>query len=227
MKKLIVLAFFVTATCALTGFGQTPPKATASPSPSPTVAVAKSKVTVKTVTTAKEYEDMVKKVKGGDLNVDFALMRVAYTYTKDHSPYGGGEERSAMATAFKDKKFDETIKIADKYLIENYVDLHAHYYATLAYLELGKSKESDFHKNVLKRLLDAIWENDGLTPQTGLIALGISEQYFVMSVEGYQQKMKTLESHDGSKYDVHHVENSKSGEQRKIFFNIDKVFGKF
>lgn len=226
MKKLILLAFLVTATCVFTAFGQDPPKAASSPSPGP-VAAAKSKVTIKTVSTAKEYEDLVKKVKGGDLNVDFALMRIAYTFTKDHSPYGGGEERSAMTTAFREKKYDETVKLADSYLKENYVDLHSHYYAALAYLELGKTKESEFHKNVLKKLLDAIWENDGLTPQTAMIALGISEQYFVMSVEGYQQKMKTLDSHDGSKFDVHHAENSKTGETRKFFFNIDKVFGKF
>jgi hypothetical protein len=226
MKKMILSAFLLTAVCALTGFGQTPPKAAASPSPSSTAA-PKSKVTVKTVSTAKEYEDLVKKVKGGDLNVDFALMRIAYTFTKDHSPYGGSEERSAMTTAFREKKYDETVKLADNYLKENYVDLHSHYYAALAYLELGKTKESDFHKNVLKKLLDAIWENDGLTPETALIALGISEQYFVMNIEGFERKNKTLERHNNSTFDVHHAENSKTGEKRKFFFNIDKVFGKF
>jgi hypothetical protein len=45
------------------------------------------------------YNDLVAKVKGGDLSVDFKALRIAFTKTKSYSPYGGDAEGTKAAFA--------------------------------------------------------------------------------------------------------------------------------
>ena len=219
---ILVLAFVLTANAASV-FGQAAPAV----SPTPAATATKQKVTIKTVTSAQDYDKLVAKAKGGDLTIDFALLRLSYTETKQYSPYSGAEERNLMYAAFNKGSFEEVITIAQKRLESNFVDPDAHFYSAVAYNKLGNTKQFELHRDILNKLVDAIYENDGTTPQTGMIAVGISEQYFVISFGGYKQEMKTLEDHGGSKFDVHHAVNQKTGEKRKFYFNIDKVFGRF
>jgi hypothetical protein len=177
--------------------------------------------------TARDYEDLLDKLKKGDTDVDYARLRLAYTETKDYAPYGGGELRNQMMTALGEKNYKEALKRAEEMLKTNYVDLYAHFTATAAYQNLGKEKESKFHKAVFDGLMNAITQNDGLTAKTAMISIGISEQYFVMGYMGFEKQSKGLTREDGSIFDVHTSYNSETKETRKFYFNIDKVFGKF
>ena len=176
--------------------------------------------------TAKDYKEMLAKLKKGDTSINFVNFRLAYTETDDYSPYGGGELRGNMSKALGEKKYKDAIKHSDKMLKTNYCDLNAHYVAFVAHAELKNEEKSKFHRAVLDGLMKAILVNDGLTAETAMIAIGISEQYFVMSVLGYQRKSKGLVRENGSVFDVHTSVN-REGKTRKFFFNIDKVFGRF
>jgi hypothetical protein len=186
---------------------------------------------IKTITeeklTAKDYEDMLAKLKKGDTNIDFVKFRLAYTETKDYSPYGGSDLRGKMMKGLGDKNYKDALKAAEEMLKTNYCDLHAHFTAAVSNAELEKEKEAEFHKTVFKGLMDAILVNDGLTAKTGMISIGISEQYFVMSYLGFKQQMKALTREEGSIFDVHTSYNEETKETRKFYFNIDKVFGRF
>lgn len=177
--------------------------------------------------TAKDYEDWLGKLKKGDTTIDFVKLRLAYTETEDYSPYGGSEERGKITKALSAKKYKDALKAAEKMLKTNYVDLLAHYASSIANQELKKEKEAEFHKAVFKGLIDAILINDGLTAKTGMISIGISEQYFVMSYLGFERQSKSLANENGSMFDVHTAYNSETKATRKFYFNIDKVFGKF
>jgi hypothetical protein len=177
--------------------------------------------------TAKDYEEMLARLKRGDTSIDFVKFRLAYTETKEYKPYGGGELRSQMMKALEEDKFKDALKFAEKMMETNYCDLHAHFTASAAMRELGREDEAKFHKAVFKGLIDAIMVNDGLTAKTGMIALGISEQYFVMSYLGFRQQSKGLVQENGSMFDVHTSYNEETKETRKFYFNIDKVFGRF
>lgn len=108
----------------------------------------------------------------------------------------------------------------------NYCDLHSHYAAAIANRELGYQDEVDFHNAVFKGLMDAILVNDGKTAKTGMISIGIAEQYFVMSYLGFERQSKALTRENGSIFDVHTSYNAETKETRKFYFNIDKVFGR-
>lgn len=177
--------------------------------------------------TAKDYEDLLAKLKAGDMTIDFAKLRLAYTETKNYSPYGGSDTRNEMFKLLNEDKYKDALKIAEKMLETNYVDLHSHFIAAASNKELKNDKQAEFHLNVFKGLMNAITENDGLTAKTAMISIGISEQYFVMSILGFERKMKALTNENGSMFDVHTAENPETKETRKFYFNIDKVFGKF
>lgn len=230
MTQRISFVLFAVLFVSVSVIAQTSPEPRSTPAPAvqPTPKpTATEKVTIKTNVTKEQYADLLKKVKAGDMSVDFALLRLAYTATTDYSPYGGAELRSQMATQFRAGSFDDTIKTANKMLETNYVDLHAHYWAALAYSELNKTKEAESHKAVLSKLMSAIQQNDGLSAKTAMLSIGIAEQYFVMSIMGFERQSKALVQEDGSVFDVHTSYNKETKETRKFYFNIDKVFGKF
>lgn len=183
------------------------------------------KVTIKTKFTAKDYEDMLKQLKDGDMNINFAALRMAYTETKDYSPYGGSSARNEISKLYGEGKYKEAIKAAENLLKTNYVDLLAQFVAWRANASLGNEEKAVHHGKVFNGLIDAIFENDGLSEETAILSIGISEQYFIMNYEGYQQQMKSLVRSEESIFDVHNAIN-KEEKTRKFYFNIDKVFGR-
>ena len=166
-------------------------------------------------------------MKKGDTTIDFVKLRLAYTETKDYSPYGGMEERNAMYQALGQKDFKNALKLAEEMLKTNYVDVIGQFVAFSANAELGNTKEAEFHKKVFLGLMDAIAVNDGKTAKTAMISIGISEQYFVMNYFGFPRGNKSLLRENGSIFDVHQVTNPETKENRYFYFNIDKVFGRF
>ncbi len=117
--------------------------------------------------TAKDYENLVTKLKGGDTNIDFRKIRLAYAETKDFSGYGGSESRKAMNVALDKKDYKAALKVIEERLKINYVDIDAHFTAFQAYKELDKKKEADFHRTIARGLIDSILENaDGKTAKT-------------------------------------------------------------
>lgn len=197
-----------------------------SPTQKPAPASADDRVTIKTKFTAKDYEDMLERAKKSDPTVDYAAMRMAYTETEDYSPYGGSTERRKMLTELTEKKYKESLATAEAFLKTNFVDVEAHYCAWQSALGLKDDAKTKFHENTFRSLMDAIFEYDGLTAKSAMLSIGISEQYFVMGVLGFQRRSKGLVREEGSIFDVHDAEN-KDGESRKFYFNIDKVFGRF
>ncbi len=188
---------------------------------------AEQKQTPEIKLTAKDYDEMLAKLKKGETNIDFVKLRLAYTETTDYSPYGGGDKRRAMFAALREKDYQAALQMAEEMLKTNFVDVSAQIVAAQANTELGKTKEAEFHKAVFKGLINAITINDGKTVKTAMISLGISEQYFVMDYLGFARTSKALVRENNSVFDVHNASNAETKESRKFYFNIDKVFGRF
>ena len=94
--------------------------------------------------TAKDYEDLLARLKGGDTKIDFTALRMAFTETKDYS-YGGPDkaEKEKFLKPFNDKNYKEALKQAEKFLEKNYVEANAHYVAYNSAKELKDDKKAD------------------------------------------------------------------------------------
>lgn len=184
-------------------------------------------ITIKSKVSKEDYEELLGKIKKGDTAINFAKMRLAYTETKDYSPYGGGPERGDMFKAYREADHKSALAIAKTLLETNYVDVSSHFISWKSNAGLGNKTEAEFHEKVYNGLMAAIQQNDGLSAKTAMISIGISEQYFVMGQMGFSRQSKALTQENGSMFDVHTSVNSSTQETRKFYFNIDKVFGKF
>jgi hypothetical protein len=192
-------------------------------------------VTPATKYTAKDYQDLAAKLKGGDANVDFKALRMAFTETEEYSYSGPDkEEQAKFLKPFNDKKYKEALKQAEAFMEKNYVDANAHYVAYNSAKELKDEKKAEFHKTVLLGLLNSIKSgNDGLSEKTPFHVITINEEYTLLTFLGYQRGGQSLRHSDGHTFDVLTAIDPKTNKQTQFFFNIDvvwaaemKLFGK-
>jgi hypothetical protein len=195
----------------------------------------KQPVTPEVKYTAKDYQELVAKLKGGDSNIDYKALRMAFTETAEYS-YSGPDraEQDKFFKPFNDKKYKEALKQTEAFLEKNYVDANAHYVAYNSAKELKDDKKAEFHKAVLLGLLNSIKSgNDGLSAKTPFYVITINEEYTLLNFLGYQRGSQSLRHLDGHTFDVLTATNTKTNEKAEFFFNIDvvwaaemKLFGK-
>ncbi|HEX8368039.1 MAG TPA: DUF4919 domain-containing protein [Pyrinomonadaceae bacterium] len=186
-------------------------------------------------TSAKDYEDLLGKLKKGDTNIDFKKLRFAFTETKNYSPYGNrSEDGEKMSQAFREKNYKDALKSAEKVLETSYVDINAHFIAAVASKEAGNNEKFEFHKKVYLGLINSIINGkDGKSAKTAFEVIYVPEEYALLNYLGYRRGSQTLVNENGSKFDVLTVTNPENNETLKLYFNIDtvwkgyeKVFGK-
>lgn len=193
---------------------------------SPEGAPKKKETTNEQKLTAKDYEDLLGKLKKGDTAIDFAKLRFAYTETKDYSPYGiGAADKKALYDAFDGKKYEDAVKRAEEILKTNYVEMNAHLIAFISNKELGKSEKSEFHKKVFSGLVNSILDGaDGKTAKSAFKVICVPEEYVVLNYLGLRRTDQALTDENGSKFDILTVVNIETNESAKIYFNIDTVW---
>jgi hypothetical protein len=173
-----------------------------------------------------KYDELLAKVQGGDTKIDYKALRMAYSQTKDASPYGSDRDtRSAMNKALADKKYKDAIKSADQILKEDYTNPFAHLANAIAYRELNDTAKADYHKAVYLGLVNSIIAGaDGKTPTTAFTVISTEEEYSVMQAFGYPVGGQSLVNKDGHTYDVLHGTDPKTSEKVDVYFNIDIVW---
>src|SRR5207253_80904 len=93
------------------------------------------------------YADLLKRLKAGDTSIDFKALRIAYSQSKDASPYGLSTIvlEKKMNEAFREKRYKSAAKAAEDILKSSFVDSDAHAILSTASRELGDSQKADFH----------------------------------------------------------------------------------
>jgi hypothetical protein len=173
-----------------------------------------------------KYEDLLTKLKGGDTKIDYRALRIAYSNTKDASPYGADRQaESAMNKALNEKRYKDAIKSADTVLKDTFVNSNAHAVESIAYRELGDADKADFHKAVYLGLINSIIASgDGKTQDTAFVVISTEEEYSVMYALGYSAGGQSLQHGKEHMFDVLHGSDSKTGATVDVYFNIDIVW---
>lgn len=215
MKTIFTLLFIITL--SVSAYSQEPKKPE-----------GQTKPDAKTVKkySAKDYDDLLVKLKSGDTNIDYTALRMAFTETKDYSYHGPEKtEREKFFQPFNDKKYKDALKQAEKFLEKNYLDANAHFVAYNSAKELKDEKKAEFHKAVLLGLSNSIKNgNDGLSAKAPFSVITIDEEYTLMRFLGYKLSSQSLQNSDGHTFDVMTATDPKTNAQVKLYFNIDVVW---
>lgn len=172
------------------------------------------------------YNELVEKVKKGDLTVDFRALRFAFADTENYSSGGGDKEtRNKMFDLIDNKKYKDALKLAEESLAKNYVDMNTHFIAFAAHKELGNAEKAEFHRQLVNKLLNSIIrDKDGKTTATAFEVIVVDEEYTALRFLGYRVTAQALEKTGGHTFDVMSVEKNDTKEKDKFYFNVDKVF---
>lgn len=172
------------------------------------------------------YPDLLAKLKEGDTKIDYRALRMAYTQTKEYSPYGtGSDETTPMFKALNDKKYKDALKLAEEILKDNYVEMNSHYVASLAHESLGNKEKAEFHKAVFLGLVNSIiGGKDGKSAKTAYEVISVPEEYVIVNILKYQRGSQSLVNEDGHKFDVLTVTHRETKETVRLYFNVDLVF---
>jgi hypothetical protein len=172
------------------------------------------------------YATLLERVKKQAPGVNFTDLRMAYTETKEYSPYRGqSEARKKMFASLNAKDYAAALAASEKMLAANYLDLNGHFGASVSNRELGQADKADFHKYVFQGLLDSVNDSgDGKTMETAFVVITTDEEYVWFNVHGLRVESQALIKDKGHNYDKMIATDPKTNETVTFYFNIDKPF---
>lgn len=187
------------------------------PTPTPAAAPAQTRST---------YETLLEKVKKNDQTVDFKELRLAYTETREYSPYGGDAmAKKNMFEALKQKDYDKTLTNATAMLSANYLDIMGHFGSFVAQRELGHADLSVYHRWIFEGLLNSIKNSgDGKTEETAFVVISTDEEYALFNYLGWRPQNQALVKEKDHNYDRMTALDPQTNQTVVYYFNIDKPF---
>ena len=174
------------------------------------------------------YQALVQRVKGGDLSIDFRLLRLACVRSSLCEPRGTKADLGAMNRAVADHQPSKVVEIVERLVEQGYVNLEAHATAVQAYTQLNESVKAKFHLDVATALMRSIMSTgDGKNKESAFEVICDREEYDVLTSLGLPYFGSGVVSvhtvQDGSHaYDRWEVQNPKTGQNAVVFFNIDQ-----
>lgn len=168
------------------------------------------------------YEKALQQLKSGDLTVDFKALRVNCAASK-YECQADPDDIKLLFSLLNDKKFDQALKKVNQTLENVFVDAELHYIAFRANSESGNKEKAEFHKAVIRGILDSIQENKrGQSEEDAFVVINVHEEYTFLRFSNMQVAKQSLHPKDGHTYDIL-VCNEMSDNRREVtaYFNID------
>ncbi len=168
------------------------------------------------------YEKLLQQLKSGDLKVDFKALRVscaASSYECEADP----DDIKLLSSLLNDKKFNEALKKVNTILEKIFVDAELHYIAYVASSESGNKEKAEFHKAVIRGLLDSILENKhGKSEDDAFVVINVHEEYTFLRFSHMEVTKQSLSQKDGHTYDIMVCQDmSQKGREVTAYFNVD------
>ncbi len=168
-----------------------------------------------------KYEKALKQLKAGDLEVDFKGLRMNCAASK-YGCEADSDDRKAVGLLLNEKKFEEALTAANKAIEAAFVDIEMHYLAFLASMELKKGGEAEFHKFMIRGLLDSIQENKrGRSEEDAFDVINVHEEYVFLRFSNMTVKKQSLAHKDGHSYDIMECTDNEEKRDITVYFNID------
>lgn len=168
------------------------------------------------------YEKALQQLKSGDLKIDFKALRVNCAASK-YECQADPDDIKVLSSLLNDKKFDQALKNVNKSLEKVFVDADLHYIAFIANSESGNNEKAEFHKAVIRGLLDSIQDNKrGQSEEDAFVVINVHEEYTFLRFSNMQVTRQSLSHKNGHSYDIMVCkELSDKGREVTAYFNVD------
>lgn len=168
------------------------------------------------------YEKALQQLKSGDLITDFKTLRLDCAASK-YECQANPDEIKLLFSLVNDKKFDQALKKVNQILEKVFVDAELHYIAFVANSESGNKEKAEFHKAVIRGLLDSIQENKhGHSEEDAFVVINVHEEYTFLRFSNMQVTKQSLSHKDGHTYDIMVCKDmSNEGREVTAYFNVD------
>ena len=169
------------------------------------------------------YDELLAKLAAGETKIDYKQLRIAYSASKDASPYGSPHEaRRAMNAAVIEKRCADAIRMADDILKTTYLSPDAHVAKSTCYASQGDIQKAEFHKAVYLGLINSILAGgNGIKPETAYVVVTVEEEYSVMKALGFTVWAEAIARQGEHTFDILSATNEKTKETGKFYFNLD------
>lgn len=168
------------------------------------------------------YEKALQQLKSGDFKIDFKALRINCAASK-YECEADSDDIKRLSSLLNDKKFDQALKKADQLLEKVFVDAELHYIAFIANSESGNKEKAEFHKAVIRGLLDSIQENKhGQSEEDAFVVINVHEEYTFLRFSHMQVTKQSLGHKDGHTYDIMVCQDmNNKGREVTAYFNVD------
>jgi Domain of unknown function (DUF4919) len=173
-------------------------------------------------TATANYEKALQNLKSGDLKIDFKALRLDCAASK-YECQADPDDIKALFSLLNDKKFDQALTKVNQSLEKVFVDAELHYIAFIANSESGNKEKAEFHKTVIRGLLDSIQEKKrGQSEEDAFMVINVHEEYTFLRFSNMQVTKQSLSLKDGHSYDILVCKDqSNNGREVTAYFNID------
>jgi Domain of unknown function (DUF4919) len=168
------------------------------------------------------YEKALQQLKSGELKIDFKALRIDCAASK-YECEADSDDIKLLSSLLKDKKFDQALKKVNQLLEKVFVDAELHYVAFIANSESGNKEKAEFHKAVIRGLLDSIQENKhGQSEKDAFTVINVHEEYTFLRFSNMQVTKQSVSDKDGHTYDIMVCRNTQNdGREVTVYFNVD------
>lgn len=168
------------------------------------------------------YEKALQQLKSGDLKIDFKALRIDCAASK-YECEADTDDIKPLSSLLKNKKFDQALKKVNQLLEKVFVDAELHYIAFVANSESGNKEKAEFHKSVLRGLLDSVQENKhGQSEDDAFVVINVREEYTFLRFSHMQVTKQSLGHKNGHTYDIMVCQDTNNkGRELTVYFNVD------
>jgi hypothetical protein len=197
-------------------------------------ATASARQTPSTSDGKASYGEMVKRLKSGDLTINFLDLRMAYAARPQYDPEEGSDKIRDMYSKLNAKDFKGALNIANDILAKQYVNIDAHVVASAAYERMGDQAAAKLHHDIVVGLVRSILSSaKGVSTATAYKVISIQEEYAVMRIRGLRPGKQSY-LHEGKRsFDEMEMVDPRNNSTVTYYFDVTlsdqqmyKSFGK-
>lgn len=167
------------------------------------------------------YDDMVKKVQGGDLSIDFTDLRMKYAAGSKYEPEEGSDQIKEMYRKLNAKDFKGALDEANAVLAKQYVNIEAHVVASFASAGLQDEAARKLHHDIAVGLARSILDSgSGTSTDTAYKVISVQEEYAIMRLMGWMPGKQSYLNQGSRTYDKMEMIDQKDNSTVTRYFDV-------